>query len=35
MTGLSPNTTYYYRAYATNSVGTSYRTEASFNTLQE
>ena len=33
MTGLSPNTTYYVRAYATNSAGTSYGSEVSFNTL--
>ncbi|MCK6613714.1 MAG: T9SS type A sorting domain-containing protein [Ignavibacteriaceae bacterium] len=32
MTGLSPNTTYYVRAYATNSVGTGYGTERSFTT---
>lgn len=33
MTGLTSNTTYYVRAYATNSVGTSYGEEASFTTL--
>jgi uncharacterized protein (TIGR02145 family) len=33
MTGLSANTTYYVRAYATNSVGTAYGTELSFTTL--
>ncbi|GAI09215.1 unnamed protein product, partial [marine sediment metagenome] len=33
ITGLSPNTTYYVRAYATNSVGTSYGTQFSFATL--
>jgi len=33
LTGLSPNTTYYVRAYATNSVGTSYGNEQSFTTL--
>ncbi|MCQ2270274.1 MAG: fibrobacter succinogenes major paralogous domain-containing protein [Bacteroidales bacterium] len=32
ITGLSPNTTYYVRAYATNSVGTSYGTQGSFTT---
>ncbi len=30
--GLSPNTKYYYRAYATNSVGTAYSTQDSFTT---
>ncbi len=33
ISGLLPNTTYYLRAYATNSVGTSYGNEVSFNTL--
>ena len=33
LTGLSPNTTYYIRAYATNSVGTAYGNEVSFTTL--
>lgn len=33
LTGLSPNTTYYVRAYATNSVGTAYGNEVSFTTL--
>jgi hypothetical protein len=33
MTGLTPNTTYYVRAYATNDMGTSYGTELSFITL--
>ena len=33
ITGLSPNTTYYVRSYATNSVGTAYGTEMSFTTL--
>lgn len=33
ITGLSPATTYYVRAYATNSVGTSYGNEISFTTL--
>ena len=31
MTGLSPNTTYYVRAYATNIAGTGYGNEISFN----
>jgi len=30
LAGLSPNTQYYYRAYATNSTGTSYGAEYSF-----
>ena len=34
MTGLTANTTYYVRAYATNSAGTAYGTEVSFTTLQ-
>ena len=33
ITGLTANTTYYVRAYATNSVGTSYGNEISFKTL--
>ncbi len=33
MTSLTPNTTYYVRAYATNSEGTSYGPQVSFNTL--
>jgi uncharacterized protein (TIGR02145 family) len=33
ITGLTPNTTYYVRAYATNSVGTAYGNEISFTTL--
>jgi len=33
LTGLSSNTTYYVRAYATNSVGTSYGNEIIFTTL--
>jgi len=33
LTGLSSNTTYYVRAYATNSVGTAYGNEVSFTTL--
>jgi exo-beta-1,3-glucanase (GH17 family) len=32
ITGLSPNTTYYLRAYATNSAGTAYGNEISFTT---
>jgi uncharacterized protein (TIGR02145 family) len=34
LTGLSPNTTYYVRAYATNSVGTAYGNQEVFTTLQ-
>jgi uncharacterized protein (TIGR02145 family) len=34
LTGLSPNTMYYVRAYATNSEGTSYGNEVSFPTSQ-
>ncbi|MCR5013170.1 MAG: choice-of-anchor J domain-containing protein [Bacteroidales bacterium] len=34
MTGLSANTTYFVRAYATNSAGTSYGSEVSFTTEQ-
>ena len=33
ITGLTPNTTYYVRAYATNSVGTAYGARVQFNTL--
>jgi len=33
ITGLAPNTTYYVRAYATNSYGTSYGIEKSFTAL--
>ena len=33
LTGLTPNTKYYIRAYATNSVGTSYGNEISFSTF--
>ena len=33
ITGLSANTTYYVRAYATNSVGTAYGAEVSFTTI--
>ena len=35
MTGLTPNTTYYVRAYATNSAGTSYGSEVSFTTADD
>ncbi len=34
ITGLTPGTLYYVRAYATNSVGTSYGVEASFTSYQ-
>ncbi len=34
LTGLTANTLYYVRAYATNSVGTAYGNEVSFTTLQ-
>jgi len=34
ITGLSANTTYYVRAYATNSVGTAYGSQVSFSTDQ-
>lgn len=33
ITGLTPNTTYYVRAYATNSLGTAYGSQMSFKTL--
>ena len=33
MTGLTPNTTYYVRAFATNSVGTQYGDRKSFSTF--
>jgi uncharacterized protein (TIGR02145 family) len=33
ITGLTPNTLYYVRAYATNSVGTAYGNEVTFTTL--
>ena len=33
ITGLTPNTTYYVRAYATNSVGTAYGEQRSFTTI--
>ncbi len=35
MTGLAANTTYYVRAYATNSAGTAYGEEVSFTTLPD
>ncbi|MDD2290124.1 MAG: FISUMP domain-containing protein [Bacteroidales bacterium] len=35
ITGLTPNTTYYVRAYATNSEGTTYGEQKSFTTLRE
>lgn len=35
LTGLDPNTLYYVRAYATNSIGTAYGNQLSFTTLQE
>jgi len=34
LTGLLPNTTYYVRAYATNSVGTAYGNQVSFSTFE-
>lgn len=34
-TGLTQNTLYHYRAYATNSVGTSYTTDDTFTTLTQ
>lgn len=34
ITGLTPNTTYYVRAYATNSNGTAYGQQRSFTTLE-
>ncbi|HOG37272.1 MAG TPA: FISUMP domain-containing protein, partial [Paludibacteraceae bacterium] len=34
ISGLTPNTTYYVRAYATNSAGTEYGSEMSFTTLE-
>jgi len=33
LTGLTPNTIYYLRAYATNSIGTGYGNEISFNSM--
>jgi len=35
LTGLEPETTYYVRAYATNSVGTAYGSQVSFTTMEE
>ncbi|MEI7981959.1 MAG: FISUMP domain-containing protein, partial [Bacteroidota bacterium] len=35
ITGLTTNTLYYYRAYATNSAGTGYGNEGSFTTIGE
>ena len=35
ITGLTPNTAYYVRAYATNSEGTSYGKQINFMTLEE
>ena len=35
LTDLTPNTTYYVKAYATNSVGTAYGNEVSFTTAEE
>ena len=35
ITGLSPNTTYYVRAYATNSQGTAYGAQRTFKTQQD
>jgi hypothetical protein len=35
ITGLAPGTTYYVRAYATNSIGTAYGEEKSFTTFEE
>jgi hypothetical protein len=34
LTNLTPNTSYFVRAYATNSVGTAYSNEQTFKTLQ-
>jgi uncharacterized protein (TIGR02145 family) len=34
LSGLNPSTTYYVKAYATNSTGTSYGNELNFSTLQ-
>lgn len=35
LTGLEPNVTYHVRAYATNSIGTSYGEDVTFNTLPD
>jgi hypothetical protein len=35
LSNLQPNTTYYFRAYATNSVGTGYGNELSFSTTAD
>jgi len=35
LSGLTPGTTYYVRAYATNSAGTAYGAQVSFSTDQE
>jgi hypothetical protein len=35
ITGLTPGTPYFYRAYATNAAGTSYGTQATFTTVAE
>jgi len=35
LTGLSPNTTYYFKAYATNSIGTAYGEQRTFTTLPD
>ena len=35
LSGLTPNTTYYYRAYATNGIGTAYGNQISFSTFQK
>ena len=35
LTGLTSNTTYYFRAYATNSAGTSYGSQQTFTTLTD
>ncbi len=34
-TGLTPNTTYYYRGYATNATGTAYSSDGTFTTESE
>lgn len=35
ISGLTPNTTYHFRSYAINSIGTSYGTDISFTTLNQ